>query len=254
MIRPLLLGLLIPCALGAQRPVLTLTPHIDVLHTGSFYEGPIVTGAYGGFFGTPTLFTEGQVRLRTTRAWGARLTARLPQSRWALELDAATAEPRVTSSGSTPLPGTTMTGASFGLSGLTARLSTFSLGAARELRPVRGARLTGRLAGSIASTTFALRRFVVAGPSSGYLGYWSPSETASWSRRYVSPGGEAGLGIDFPFRRLFAVSAAVTVGAVRNETGDFATNRMSEISPAVERKESYLMPYSRFTLGLGVTR
>ena len=44
MIRPLLLGLLIPCALGAQRPVLTLTPHIDVVHTGSFYEGPSVTG------------------------------------------------------------------------------------------------------------------------------------------------------------------------------------------------------------------
>ena len=147
-----------------------------------------------------------------------------------------------------------MSGASFGLWGIDARISTFSLGAVRELLPVRGARLTGRVAGSLASTTLPLRRFVYAGPSSGYFGFTYPAGTASWSRRYVSPGGEAALGVELPFRRAFAVNAAWTVGVVRNETGDFATDRRSVVTPFVDRRETYLMPYSRVSLGVGMTR
>ena len=233
-----------PSRAVAQRLAVSLTPHVDVVNPGAFYRGAISVG------NGPT-YTTGMVRLSAFTGWGARLALRPAGLPWTLQLDATTGTTFAQARASW---GDSLAGARFRIT-YPARLSLFSLGVARELRPAREGVITARLAGSLASTTMQDRRIIPPSPSCGFSCPGSVFEQLKpWARRYVSPGVEGGVDVSLPVRGPVALLASATFGMVRNETGDMATNQQSYVTDGSRRRESWWMPHGRLTLGIGVAR
>ena len=242
MTRLAILALVVPVLLGAQGARASITPHVDFVAPGTFYRGPMTTGP------SATRYPEGVVKLDAFSGWGARLALRPAGSSWGVELEGTTGTTDASASASGG-----GVAASFSIAGKPARLSLFSLGVARE-RSVggRGA-LSARVAGTLASVTMQQRIVPPPSPSQGGLGDQF-DQFKPWSRRYVSPGAEAGIGASIPLRFGLALVASGTFGMVRNETGDMGSNTTSVLSSGSPRREAYWMSVTRLMLGVGLSR
>ena len=241
----LLAILLVPAlasTLGAQRPTMVLEPHAGWMTPGRFYRGHV--GDDNVSFASP----QGDVTLEAAPAWGARLSARPAGSPWALTLGATTAETHAEVR-------TTGDGPDQYRVRAPARLTMIALGIARELRPAASRiGLTGRLASSVASTTFEPRRYFMGPGTPPSAEYFIAQGRKPWDRRYVSPGAEAGLDASVRLRGALAFVMSATGGAVRNETSGMATNGHDVTVAWTEARDAYWMPVVRLTIGIALTR